>query len=145
VTRWSYIPSPPMEDQREHDAELKRLVKLHMPRVLPSVWERDVEGEDGNRWIRHYPGGAGLSVIASVEFHSDRKWWLHVSVAHPNRLPSYDELADVKELFIGAERTAYQVMPPRSKHVNIHKYCLHLWHCIDGDVTPDFTKGGKTI
>lgn len=29
-----------------------------------------------------------------------------------------------------------------SRHVNKHPYCLHLWRCLDGDVVPDFTRGG---
>ena len=34
---------------------------------------------------------------------------------------------------------------PRAKHVNIHPGVLHVWHCLDGDVTPDFTANGDTI
>jgi hypothetical protein len=53
-------------------------------------------------------------------------------------------MSEVKELFIGGDRQAIQVMPPRSNHVNIHEV-LHLWHCLDGDGLPDFTGGGETI
>lgn len=41
--------------------------------------------------------------------------------------------------------TALQVLPPRAKHVNIHPFCLHLWCCLDGDVTPDFTQGSGSL
>lgn len=43
----------------------------------------------------------------------------------------------VKDLFIGAEREALQVFPPRAQHVNDHPRCLHLWHRIEGPVMPD--------
>jgi hypothetical protein len=36
-------------------------------------------------------------------------------------------------------------LPPKAKHVSIHPGVLHLWHCLDGDVTPDMTAGGETI
>ncbi len=54
-------------------------------------------------------------------------------------------MCQVKTLFCGEERTAYQVHPPASKHVSIHDKCLHLWTCLDGPVTPDFTRSGDTI
>jgi hypothetical protein len=49
----------------------------------------------------------------------------------------------VKRSFIGDERMAVQVFPRASEHVNIAKYCLHLWHCVDGDPTPDFRIEGQ--
>lgn len=29
------------------------------------------------------------------------------------------------------------------KYINLHPTCLHLWHCLDGDVVPDFARGGQ--
>jgi hypothetical protein len=48
-------------------------------------------------------------------------------------------------MFIGDGRKAIQVFAPVAEHVNIHEFCLHLWHCLDGDPLPDFTRGGPTI
>lgn len=67
-------------------------------------------------------------------------WWLHVSFSRKDRIPTYEEMCEVKEIFVGAEKTAYHVFPPRSKHVNIHANCIHLWHCIDGDPLPEFSE-----
>lgn len=79
-----------------------------------------------------------MVVIASVAQEADGKRWLHVSCSLRNRLPSWSELRMVKDTFVGKDRTAIQVLPPESQHVNIHPFYLHLWSCLDGDVTPDF-------
>jgi hypothetical protein len=49
---------------------------------------------------------------------------------------------EAKELFVGREAEAYQVFPPRSRYVNVCTTALHLWHPLDGEVLPDFRKGG---
>lgn len=113
-----------------------------LPAVLPADWVCERRGQDGavfeNKRQR-------LSVVVSGDVEQDGKRWLHLSVAHSDRLPKYETLVEVKELFIGGERKAIQVFPPRSQHVNIHNYCIHLWHCADEDGLPDFARGGKTI
>lgn len=116
-----------------------------LPLMLPAQWHVLSTGMDGRKYGRVLPDGKMLTVIASVGKEPDGKHWLHVSVAHPNRLPTYDEVCQVKDLFIGEERTAYHLFPKRSKHVNIHPNCLHLWSCLEGDVTPDFTHGTGSI
>ena len=80
----------------------------------------------------------------------DGKMWLHASVSRlDGKMPSYDDLALLKKLCIGEHRTALQVFPPSDKHVNWAgergMEVLHLWCCLDGDVTPDFTKGRSMI
>lgn len=57
----------------------------------------------------------------------DGSEWIHVSVARRSRMPDWDDLSKVKRDFIGEDREAYQVMAKAADHVNIHKFCLHLW------------------
>lgn len=106
-----------------------------LKRALPGVPYRYVElaADISDRLMVIITGGEEL----------DQKRWVHVSMSRPGRLPTYDDMCWVKRAFIGDDKTAYQVFPPKAKHVNIHSYCLHLWHCVDGDVTPDFTKNGQ--
>jgi len=33
----------------------------------------------------------------------------------------------VKELFIGPEREALQLLPKRSEHINLARHYLHIW------------------
>jgi hypothetical protein len=82
-------------------------------------------------------------VIVSVGQH-DGQWWLHVSVSREKYIPSYEDLADVKRVFVGDALQAVQIFPRRERHVNLHPYALHLWACLepDGDGLPDFGKAG---
>ena len=82
-------------------------------------------------------------VILTVDLHEGR-WWLHVSVSRAKYTPSYEDLADVKRVFIGDDHQALQVFPRRERHVNLHPFCLHLWACLEpeGDGLPDFGKEG---
>lgn len=91
---------------------------------------------DGVRWQHHiYP----LTVISSVCMEADEKLWLHVSLAHTKRMPNYDEIKMVKELFIGRNKYAAMVFPPEEHFVNVHRTCLHLWHCLEGWPLPEFS------
>jgi hypothetical protein len=119
-----------------------------LPTVLPAAWRESREqwgpSRDYGRVYRK--PGEGLLVLTSCAERADRKRWLHVSVSRADRkIPTWEQMSQVKRLFIGDERTALQVMPPKAKYVNIHPGVLHLYHCLDGDVTPDFAAGGETI
>lgn len=91
-----------------------------------------------------FKGPGSLYVMVGIG-EWDGQTWLHVSLSHPNRIPSYGELKRCKECFVGKDKKAIQVFPPESEHVNINENCLHLWHRMDADCIPDFTKGMGTI
>ena len=112
-----------------------------LPLVLPAGWAIHSELPDGRRYIN---GLLGLVVIVSGCVQQDGRRWLHLSVSHFKRLPKWRELVEVKELFLG-DRYAYQVLPPRSRYVNIHPNVLHLWSCLDEEPLPDFTWGTGSI
>lgn len=82
-----------------------------------------------------------LRIGISVSFEKDMKRWLHISMSHPMRLPTYEEMFEVKKRFIGSERyLTLMVLPPEALHVNDHPYCLHLWSCLDGHPLPEFSR-----
>jgi len=101
--------------------------------VLPADWHcREAFGNAA--WYIHR---GGLRVCVEVEMNeSDR--WIHVSLSRPDRIPTYNDLKLVKELFIGADRKAIQILPSRSEHYNLHEFCLHLYSPFDKDPLPDF-------
>lgn len=117
------------------------------PAISPAGWQEIPDPfQVGRDYCRTYRSQTGLRVILTASIEGDRKRWLHVSVSHRGgRLPTWREMCDVKDVFCGLDATAYQVHPPRSKHVSIHQACLHLWCMLDGPVTPDFTRGGESI
>jgi hypothetical protein len=100
------------------------------PTILPVTWRQLEPGL--------YISMGDLKVLCSKGRERDGRRWLHVSVSHPARLPRWTELREVKDLFVGLEAVALQVLPRASEYVNVHPYVLHLWSCLDGEVVPDF-------
>lgn len=124
------IPTDALQIVESHTGDLK------------GIFVETARRLDGLRWQHYlYP----LTVISSVCIEDDLKPWLHVSLAHQKRMPNYEEIKMVKEMFIGRDRYAVMVFPPADKFVNIHKTCLHLWHCLEEWPLPEFSgflKGG---
>jgi len=69
--------------------------------------------------------GQTVFVIAS-----DGMGWEHVSVSRRDRCPTWDEMCQVKAMFLGDEDCVVQFHPPKREYVNFHPYCLHLWRQI---------------
>lgn len=74
---------------------------------------------------------AVLAIISSGEKHEDNGIgsWEHVSVSvfpKAPRLPTWDEMCAVKDLFWSPDETVVQFHPARSDYVNVYD-CLHLW------------------
>lgn len=95
----------------------------------------------GDGWALAQIGG-GLRVILDCEVKGDGSPWMHVSVSRKSWTPTHEDMALVKSAFIGDDRYAYSVWPPKSEYVNIHAYCLHLWaraDTPDGRVLPEFS------
>ena len=86
-----------------------------------------------------------LFVILTANVERDGRRWLHVSASRSGRMPTYLDLVEVKRVFIGPDRTAYQVFPRESEHYNAHTFCLHLWCCVDGDALPDLRHPGGGV
>lgn len=108
------------------------------PRVLPPGWAK-IRGE-ANMWHTN----DGVSIIASAEIVDGERWW-HVSCARPNRLPSWDDVRKVKDIFVGRDKTAVQVLPSQDRYVNDNPHVLHLWRCLDREIVPDFRRLGGTL
>jgi hypothetical protein len=76
------------------------------------------------------------TVILSGGYRDDVPW-LHVSTAWSNRLPSFEELREVREVFFDDALVAVQVFPPKAEYINVHPYCLHLYARADERTVPD--------
>ena len=60
--------------------------------------------------------------------------WEHVSVSLAHRCPTWDEMDFVKRIFWRDDETVIQLHVPRSVHINVHSFCLHLWKPVGFDV-----------
>lgn len=105
------------------------------PVIIPAGWNQI----GASAW-RHT---SGLKVIATVARENDGQRWAHISCSYADRLPSWGDLVNVKEIFLGRDALALQVLPPRDEWINQHPYTLHLFCCLDGRPTPDFRHGGS--
>ena len=71
-------------------------------------------------WIMYHSNG--VKVVATYG-----EGWDHVSVSRSERTPTWEEMCFVKNAFWDPEDTVLQIHPPKSKYVNNHPFCLHLW------------------
>lgn len=53
--------------------------------------------------------------------------WDHVSASFKNRTPSWEEMAEIKDMFFRKNETAVQYHPEEDEYVNNHPHCLHIW------------------
>lgn len=96
--------------------------------------------DDGTpqRGFRHTTNG--LRVIVTGAYHEGKRW-LHVSASKSTSTPSWGEMWEVKRVFVGEDRRAIMVSPPKEFYVNVHKFTLHWWACWDDDGLPEFSRG----
>ena len=66
--------------------------------------------------------GGSLRCLAS-----SGEGWDHVSVSRVNRCPNWPEMCQIKDAFFEPDETVMQLHVPAKDHINIHRYCLHLW------------------
>lgn len=69
--------------------------------------------------------------------HSEHGW--HFSIAHPQRYPTWDEVAKVRYELIPDDVTMAMILPPRGDYVNIHNFCFQCH-----EVRADGYAGGAT-
>lgn len=114
------------------------LLRSRMNQVHDLLWLAPTPfGPDG--WRMESSTGRS-SVIVTVSDLPDREdeQWIHASMAHANRDPSYRDLVALHKVAFG-DGWAYQVFAPKASHINIHDHALHLWGRLGGDaVLPDF-------
>lgn len=124
------------------DADVKYLDAI-LPVVLPAEWQVLDQGIGQVSYRRD--NGQTVIVSAHLAEGDTGARWVHFSTSHRARLPTWAELVEAKEIFLGTKTKAISVIPPRSEYVNINPNVLHLWVAVDGDGLPDFTLGSGSI
>lgn len=107
---------------------------------------RNLEHIKGVMWVKHpftntdsflgmkccivdLPTGVRGNVIVS----ENEMGWEHVSIELcARRLPTWEEMCFVKDLFWDDEETVIQMHPKKSQYVDIAE-ALHLWRPVDGN------------
>ena len=106
-------------ERQQQRAQLRKGWKRTQPSPVPGaeLWQK-------GDWV----------VLLSVELHGSGHDMLHVSISnqHEHVWPTWPQLVDIKERFMGRQREAMQIIPPASEHVNAEHVnvvdnCFHLW------------------
>jgi hypothetical protein len=118
---------------------------FHVPnsyrdRTHPVFASVDSYGNNGFFWIPHFR-------IRDYEFRvqaSDGMGWEHVSITvakidkEASRCPTWEEMCWVKGLFWDEDDCVVQYHPPKSEHISMHPFCLHLWRPTDKELPRPF-------
>ncbi|WP_319759544.1 hypothetical protein [Maridesulfovibrio sp.] len=106
------------------------ILRAFRPERLPLSWEERPSHLEGAAFFVR-DNLTSLAVFASVDMMFDNAGksceWIHLSVSRQAKLPSWDDLKDVKGTFLGDHREAVQVLPKAEDYINLHPFCLHLW------------------
>ena len=79
--------------------------------------------------IIELPTGVRANIVAGW----NEEGWEHVSIELcARRLPTWEEMAFIKDLFWDDEEEVVQIHPKKSEYVNITE-ALHLWRPVDGN------------
>lgn len=126
----------PMVRASEVEAKLDEIA----PRVLPPGWRLRQEFANARIWLWTRPSGDRVSIIAEIADYEGALWF-HVSASGGKRVPTWYELREIKDVVIGKDRLALQVLPNADEYVNIDPNVLHLWAPLEGArPIPDFRK-----
>lgn len=120
-----------------------------LPRVLPFGWTKLSPLSFNGQMIQPFIYRDGLKVLVSVEAQfPDKSVWHHISFSYPNKLPNWEDLRAVKQLFMGKDKLAIQILPREDlpgEYMNVHPNCLHLYRRLDGDTLPGLAPNDRTI
>jgi hypothetical protein len=90
------------------------------------------------------PKGEYLCIVSSGV---DRTYgWEHVSISTKRRIPNWEEMCFVKDLFWYDNEAVMQLHPPKADYVNYEPNCLHLWRPLNRDIPlpPSILVGPRT-
>ncbi|MFR6513271.1 MAG: hypothetical protein ACLUP8_04480 [Ruminococcus sp.] len=65
----------------------------------------------------------------SVVYSNNECGYEHVSVSpkHKFKMPTWEDMCVLKDIFFDEEEEVYQIHPKKSEYVNVKGNCLHLW------------------
>lgn len=53
--------------------------------------------------------------------------WDHVSATLIDKLPTWEQMNKIKEIFFNDDEVVIQIHPAKKDYINKHPYVLHLW------------------
>lgn len=84
---------------------------------------------------RSFDGGMGLFTKGAMKgmtvIWSYGGGWEHVSIDGKKRMPDWNEMCMLEDMFFKYDECCVQYHPPKSEYVNNIPYCLHIWRPIE--------------
>lgn len=110
------------------------LNRTYLGRSIPFDWIV-CQIRDNSASYRHLL--SMLIVSESIHEHNGQRW-LHITISHTARVPTWQEIKRVKSIWIGDNRVAYHVLPSASTYDD---GSFHLWTPLDDDPFPAEMRG----
>ena len=102
---------------------------------LKQLYEELESRKDFQIIRKGFDGGMGVFTQGSLNkmtvIWSYGGGWEHISIDGKNRMPAWDEMCQLKEMFFTEDECCVQYHPPKSEYVNNIPYCLHIWKPIE--------------
>ncbi len=95
---------------------------------LPAVLIRAQLAGQLEAYTQSYRMGE-LSILVS---HEPAYGW-HMSIAHPNRYPTWDEITHIRYTLLPDQLTLAMLLPPKSEYINVHANCFQLQEIRSGN------------
>lgn len=99
---------------------MKLIDEIKATRNLFIEAEAPNDGMGGHYYDKE--SGKNLNFIFSYQMG-----WEHLSVSMPSRIPSWDQMCRMKDIFWNKDEACVQYHPKEEDYVNMHKHCLHIW------------------
>jgi hypothetical protein len=61
----------------------------------------------------------------------------HLSIAHPTRYPTWDEIARARYTLLPDVAWMAMYLPPKDEYINLHRNCFQLYECESPEEGPD--------
>lgn len=58
--------------------------------------------------------------------------WEHLGVSFKNKIPSWECMQEMKEMFFNDDEECFQLHPKADNYVNNNEYTLHIWRPVEG-------------
>ena len=91
-------------------------------------------GEIGDSYNGAFMLQLPISRLAFTVMASNGGGWEHVSVSTAERIPKWNEMQMIKEMFFESHEVVMQIHPAANNYVNCHPHCLHLWRPLESDI-----------
>ncbi len=95
--------------------------------VLPYGWKRMIISGINEEYYTH---SSGISALPSVNKMDDNSRWYCIYCYKLDKMPTWEEMYEIKRIFVGDDREALMVFPLHEDYVS-SRFGIHIWASAD--------------